>query len=163
MKRGSHPISALQTGNGHLVFWQRDAAGFVEDNIRLKPNLSVTLGLRYYYQNYFNNDTNNFAPRFGFAYSPEKRSKMVFRGGAGIFYDRSGPRAIADLLHFNGVNLLRFLLPNNPTRSCRIPVTPADLQGVPTSLVAAGSACADSLRDQLQLWDRAANHRQEHV
>jgi hypothetical protein len=125
----------LQTGNGHLVFWERNAAGFVEDNIRLKPNLSVTLGLRYYYQNYFNEDTNNFAPRFGFAYSPGKKSKTVFRGGAGIFYDRSGSRAIADLLHFNGVDLLRFLLPNNPTDIVPYPVTPADLQGVPTSIV----------------------------
>jgi hypothetical protein len=125
----------LQSGNGHLIFWQRDAAAFLEDNIRLKPNLSVTLGLRYYYQNYFNEDTNNFAPRFAFAYSPWKRSKTVFRGGAGIFYDRSGPRAIADLLHYNGFDLLRFLLPNNPNELVPYPVTSADLQGVPTSVV----------------------------
>jgi hypothetical protein len=125
----------VQSGNGHLVFWERNASGFLEDNIRVKPNFSVTLGLRYYYQNYFNNDTDDFAPRFGFAYAPRKGGKTVFRGGAGYFYDRSGPRAIADLLHFNGVNLLRLILPETSSGFVPYPVTPQDLIGVPTSLV----------------------------
>ena len=34
----------------------------------------------------------------------------MIRGGAGIFYDRTGPSPIGDLLHFNGVNLLRFIV-----------------------------------------------------
>jgi hypothetical protein len=33
-------------------------------------------------------DLNNFAPRIGFAYSPLGSSRMVVRGGYGIFYDR---------------------------------------------------------------------------
>ncbi len=33
-------------------------------------------------------DTNNFAPRIGFAYSPLESSKLVVRGGFGLFYDR---------------------------------------------------------------------------
>jgi hypothetical protein len=35
------------------------------------------------------NDPNNFAPRFGFVYSPLESGKLVFRGGYGIFYSRS--------------------------------------------------------------------------
>lgn len=35
------------------------------------------------------NDPNNFAPRFGFVYSPLASQKIVVRGGYGIFYSRS--------------------------------------------------------------------------
>ena len=127
----------VQKGNGHVVFLERVLSGFIEDTIRLKPNLSVSVGLRYYWQNYFHDDPNNLAPRFGFAWAPTKNSKTVVRGGAGVFYDRSGPRPIADLLHFNGVNLLRFILsnPQNPPFLFSYPVTPAQLAGAPTSVV----------------------------
>jgi hypothetical protein len=125
----------VQRGQGHLVFWERIAAGFIEDNIRLKPNFSVSVGLRYYYQTSFHDDINNFAPRFGFAFAPSKKSKTVLRGGAGVFYDRSGPRPIADLLHFNGINLQRFILSSSQTNPLTFPVTPAELSNVPTSMV----------------------------
>ena len=127
----------IQKGNGHVVFLERVLSGFIEDTIRLKPNLSVSLGLRYYWQNYFHDDPNNLAPRLGFAWAPTKNSKTVVRGGAGVFYDRSGPRPIGDLLHFNGVNLLRFILsnPQNAPFLFSYPVTPAQLAGAPTSVV----------------------------
>ena len=112
---GSFSTFLLQRGQGHAVFLERTVAGFIEDNIRLKPNFSFSLGMRYYFQNYFHNDPNNFAPRLAFAYAPTATGKTVIRGGAGVFYDRSGPSPIADLLHFNGVNLLRFIVtPGNP-------------------------------------------------
>jgi len=120
----------IQQGNGHLVFLEKVISGFIEDSIRINPKFSVTVGLRYYWQNFFHDDPNNFAPRFSFAFAPSSKSKTVFRGGAGLFYDRSGPRPIADLLHFNGVDLLRFIVPN-PS----FPVTPAELAAVPASLV----------------------------
>lgn len=47
-----------------------------------------------------------------------------------MFFDRSGPRPIADLLHFNGVNLQRFIV-DNPT----FPADPNSLIAEPTSLV----------------------------
>jgi hypothetical protein len=125
----------IQTGNGHLVFWERIVSGFIEDSVRIKPNLSVTLGVRYYFQNYFNDDVNNFAPRFAFAWAPRPQGKIVLRGGAGVFYDRSGNRNIADLLHYNGINLLRFILPLQTGGNVPYPVVPADLTGVPTSLI----------------------------
>jgi hypothetical protein len=120
----------IQQGNGHLVFLEKVLAGFVEDSMRVNPKFSITFGVRYYWQDYFHDDPNNFAPRFSFAFAPSTKSKTVFRGGAGVFYDRTGPRAIADLLHFDGVNLLRFII-KNPT----FPVTPAEIAATPTSLV----------------------------
>ena len=36
----------------------------------------------------WNKDTNNFAPRLGFAYDVTGRGNLVVRGGAGIMYDR---------------------------------------------------------------------------
>jgi len=121
----------VQTGQGHVVFLEKVISGFVEDNIRLKPNFSLYLGVRYYWQNFFHDDPDNFAPRFGFAYAPTN-SKTVIRGGAGVFYDRTGPSPIGDLLHFNGVNLLRFIV-DQPLVS--YPINPANLAQVPTSLV----------------------------
>jgi hypothetical protein len=122
----------VQHGQGHLVFLERTVAGFIEDNLRVKPNFSVKLGLRYYFQNYFHDDVNNFGPRIAFAYAPSTNSKTVIRGGGGVFFDRTGPRPIADLLHFNGVNLLRFIV-TSPNLS--YPVRPEQLAGVPTSVV----------------------------
>jgi len=121
----------VQTGQGHVAFLERVLCGFVEDNIRLTPNFSLYMGIRYYWQNYFHDDSDNFAPRVSFAYAPSAKSKTVIRGGAGVFYDRTGPSPIGDLLHFNGVNLLRFLL-DSPAH---FPVLPSDLSGVPTSIV----------------------------
>src|ERR1700692_602379 len=60
----------IQTGQGHVAFLEKTLSGFVEDNIRLQPNFSLYLGVRYYWQNYFHDDPDNFAPRASFGYAP---------------------------------------------------------------------------------------------
>ena len=127
----AQPFSYLvQQGDGHVAFLEKTVAGIFEYTTRLKPNLSVSVGVRYYWQNYFHDVPWNFGPRFSFAYAPSAKSKTVFRGGGGMFFDRTGPSPISDLLLFNGVQLRRFLV-NNPS----YPITQPELAGVPTSVV----------------------------
>ncbi|MFN0085860.1 MAG: carboxypeptidase regulatory-like domain-containing protein [Blastocatellia bacterium] len=98
-----------QQGRTDLHFWEVVAGAFVMEDFRARPNLSLSAGLRYDWQNYFSDHT-NFAPRFGFAYAPGKERKTVLRGGAGVFYDRTGPQPISDILRFDGSRLRRYVL-----------------------------------------------------
>jgi hypothetical protein len=139
---------------------------FVQDDIRVTRKLTLNLGLRWDAPLYWNErknrsgifdldagqfvqfgtngfrttnweqDYNNFGPRFGFAYSPFTDSKTVLRGGYGMFtisqqgFGQSGglPRqpifADADAGRFNSVDQI-----NPRTTLDRIPYSPADKTG----------------------------------
>jgi hypothetical protein len=101
-----------QQGIGTVSYWDDQLAGFVQDEYRFRPNLSFSFGLRYNWQNHLI-DNAQFAPRFAFAFSPDKKRKTVIRGGAGFFYDRTGAGPPGDLLLNNGV-ILRNVLILNP-------------------------------------------------
>ncbi|HTM50408.1 MAG TPA: carboxypeptidase regulatory-like domain-containing protein, partial [Bryobacteraceae bacterium] len=98
-------------GDGRLALEQGKVALFVQDDIRLRPNLSLGVGLRYEWQSHVD-DLNNLAPRLSFAFSPGKRHKMALRGGVGIFYESVRGDAIADTLRFDGLKLRQILLSN---------------------------------------------------
>lgn len=104
-------LFSINQGDGRLVFWQKDFGLFAQDNILVRPNFSVGLGLRYDWQNYLG-DGNNFAPRLSFAYAPDKQRKTVLRGGAGIFYDRTGGGPIGDRLRYDGQRLRQVIIDN---------------------------------------------------
>ena len=108
------PFSFVQQqGTSQLVYWQKEMGLFAQDEMRIRPGLSVAVGLRYDWQNYISNPR-NFAPRVSFALAPSRSRKIVFRGGAGIFYETTGQAAIADMLRFNGQTLRQIVL-SNPT------------------------------------------------
>jgi outer membrane receptor for ferrienterochelin and colicin len=61
-----------------------DAGVFVQDHWRVKPNFTLSYGLRYEGQNWIA-DHADFAPRLSFAWAPwgkvGKPGKTVIRGG----------------------------------------------------------------------------------
>jgi hypothetical protein len=120
-----------QTGPGRTVFWMNEIGSFVQDQIALKPNLQLSLGLRYDWQTYFKS-IHDFAPRMSAAYSTRDH-KNVFRSGAGLFYDRSGSQPMADLTRYNGVIVRQFTL-LNPTYPAPYPAN-TNLDALPTNLV----------------------------
>jgi len=68
-----------------------DLGAFFGDDWRVRPNLTLNLGLRYETQTNIH-DWRDFAPRVAFAWAPgatgKKPGKTVVRGGFGMFYDR---------------------------------------------------------------------------
>jgi outer membrane receptor protein involved in Fe transport len=119
--------ASIAFGPNVLNFTETDQFYFFQDDLRLRDNLTLNVGIRYENSGqpinvlnelttaresdattaFFNpslpletrvvpkidTDNNNFAPRFGFAYSPRflksifGENKTVFRGGYGIAYD----------------------------------------------------------------------------
>lgn len=81
----------VQAGIPYIGMVRHDAGPFVQDDWKVRPNLTVSLGLRYEVQN-LDHDYNDWAPRVGFAWAPGNNKngpqKTVIRGGSGIFYDR---------------------------------------------------------------------------
>ncbi|MDQ3087471.1 MAG: TonB-dependent receptor [Acidobacteriota bacterium] len=76
---------------------------FFNDEIKVRSNLTVNLGLRYERESTVD-DNNNFGPRVGIAWSPFKDRKGVIRFGGGIFYNRTLLRTIANSIqNVNGI------------------------------------------------------------
>jgi outer membrane receptor protein involved in Fe transport len=98
-----------QRGNGEVAFLEKVVGLFVQDEMRPRSNLTIDLGVRYDWQSVFH-DTNNIAPRASFAYMPGASGHSVVRGGAGVFYDRTGPGPIQDLRRFDGQHLQQIVL-----------------------------------------------------
>jgi hypothetical protein len=96
---------SISAGNPNLALHQLDAGIFAGDDWKMRPNFTLSLGVRYEMQTNIS-DHADFAPRIGFAYAiggaNNPKPKTVIRGGFGMFYDRFalGNTLTAD--RFNG-------------------------------------------------------------
>ena len=123
----AHPFSFIQqSGTSSMNFVEVVLGGFVQDEFRLRPNLLISAGLRYDWQNFFH-DNNNVSPRLAIAWAPGKKRKTVLRAGGGIFYDRTGPLAIFDLIRYDGVHLRQVVLTNPAYPATIAPTDPISI------------------------------------
>ena len=104
------------TGSPHASVTYYDFEPYIQDDWRVKPNITLSFGLRFETQNAIH-DHGDLAPRLGFAWGVGGRSnppKVVIRGGYGIFYNRFQVAQILQADRFNGITQQQFIV-NNPT------------------------------------------------
>lgn len=124
---------------GDIFFTTTDYNFFVQDYWKATDELTLNLGLRYEYQKLpqpgeaevrgtvfagnpdyplttrFNQDTNNWGPRLGFAYDVGATHATIVRGGYGIYFGRTSNSVIASALTENGVTFATYSLnPSSP-------------------------------------------------
>jgi len=92
----------LRTGDPNIDYWNLQAGMYLQDDIRVRKNLTLSPGLRYEAQTHLS-DYNNFGPRFGVTWAPGKSGKTTLRGSAGIFYDWLSSSVYEQTIRVDGV------------------------------------------------------------
>ena len=90
---------------------QFDIGIFIQDDFRIRPNLTLSGGIRYETQTNIS-DHRALAPRVAIAWAPGskggKPGKTVVRTGYGIFYDRFSDNSYLQTLRYNGTSQLNY-------------------------------------------------------
>src|SRR5208282_994447 len=101
-----------------------DAGLYVQDDWNVRPNITLSGGLRLETQNAIH-DHADLAPRLGFAWGigggGKSAPKTVLRGGFGLFYDRFTNTLVLNADRLNGVTQQQYIV-DNPTYTLPPPV-----------------------------------------
>jgi hypothetical protein len=133
-------------GNPNLEYHNVLGAIYVQDDIRIRKNLTLSPGLRYELQTHLE-DYNGFAPRFGVNWAPFKSGNTTIRASWGIFYDWFSTSTYEQTLRFDGFRQRELNIPDPsfpvPGEAGNIPATnrylmPDDLSMVRTMRLSAG-------------------------
>jgi hypothetical protein len=105
---------------------------YIQDDIRLRKNFTLSTGVRYEAQTHIE-DFNNFAPRVGINWAPFKSGRTTIRSSWGIFYDWFSTSIYEQTLRIDGyrqqeLNILNPSYPN-PGEVGVVPATNRYLMG----------------------------------
>jgi hypothetical protein len=101
----------INAGNPFADVSQTDYGVYLQDDWRVRPNITLSYGLRYETQTNTHSKY-DFAPRIAVAWSPgaansARPPKMVIRFGTGFFYNRFNEGNTLQANRFNGVNMVQ--------------------------------------------------------
>ncbi len=96
-----------------------DAGLYGQDDWRIRPNMTLSYGLRFETQNDIH-DHGDFAPRISFAWglgggAKKATPKTVLRAGFGIFYDRFPYNLVLQAERLNGFTQQQSIIQANPS------------------------------------------------
>ena len=138
-----YSVSASPVGNPTVRVDWFDASLYARDDWRVRPNLTLSYGLRFETQNNFS-DHADLAPRLGLAWgiggTLKNPPKTVLRAGFGLFYDRFGADLVAQQQRLNGLIQQKFIV-SNPSfyLSDTPPVSQLQQTGAPQTVYEANS------------------------
>jgi hypothetical protein len=88
-------------GDPNISYFNLLGGVYIQDDIRVRRNLSLSPGLRYEVQTHVH-DFNNLGPRMGVTWSPGTNGRTSLRASAGIFYDWLGTNTYEQTLRVDG-------------------------------------------------------------
>ncbi|HMI51070.1 MAG TPA: carboxypeptidase regulatory-like domain-containing protein [Candidatus Saccharimonadales bacterium] len=110
-----YAVSHNDLGRAAVGVRYADAGLYFQDDWRIRPNITLSAGLRYETQNEIG-DHMDFAPRLGLAWgidgNAKKSAKTILRLGYGIFYDRFTATLIQEQDLANGLIQQQLLIKN---------------------------------------------------
>jgi hypothetical protein len=103
----------IRLGDPNIEYWNVALGLYLQDDLRLRKNLTLSYGVRYETQTHVQ-DALNFAPRLGVTWSPFKSGKTSLRASWGYFYDWLSTGVYQQTLSTDGFHQQLINL-NNPT------------------------------------------------